>query len=137
MIRMVPAPRNTGETTKVETYIMTPATSAAWLVRVQLYYNSADTDKNVLAVITDVLTTSAATGSMANSGIYASSYTQTGSTVVLKSWDNYDSLTFTRGAAGTGSFPCSINGARNLIGGCESATSIALTYDAPTTTTLE
>jgi hypothetical protein len=136
MIRLGAAPRKSAETTKIETYIL-GATNAKERVRVQLYYNSADTTKSVMGINATVLATTASTKSKANTPIYASSVTQTGETVTFKTWDGTDFLSFTRGAAGSATITCSnTNSGSGALEACSGQTSISLAYDAPVTSDL-
>ncbi len=137
MLRMVPVPRKSTETTKVEQYLLTPASSADWQLRVELYYNSADADKTVLAaMITPVQTTSGTSNvDLSTFSLYAYSVAQSGTTVTFKSWDDSTSLILDRaGTSGTISCPTHSSGGYMLTS-CGAAT-VTATYPAPTVYTL-
>ncbi len=136
MFKLGPAPRKAAEKTQIETYTL-GTTSQKDQIRVELYYNSADTTKSIQAVNATVLGTASSTKSKANASIYTYKIEQTGDVVTLKSWDNATVMSFTRGAAGTATIDCNgTGGAVNSLEECSGQTTLSLSYDAPTVTQL-
>lgn len=134
MIRIGAAPRKAADKTIVESYIIGASTGKDQ-VRLQLYYNSADTTKAILGINATVLGTATSAESKANKAIYTSSVTQVGDVVTVKSWDGTDKITFTRGAAGTATFKCE-SAAPYALESCSGQTEVSFTYAAPTTADL-
>ncbi len=130
MIRIGAAPRKADENTMVETYTLGPSTGLEQ-IRMEIYYNSADEEKNVLAINGTVLGTDNSTVSKANKPIYGYDVSQSGDVLTLKSWDDSFVLSFTRGAAGTATISCEGTGGGAGLETCSGQTEIQMTYDAP------
>lgn len=135
MLRLGAAPRKATETTKTETYYL-GTTSQKERIRVQLYYNSADTTKSIIGVSSTVLATASSTKTKANNPIYVSGASQTGDVVTFTTWDGTTVLTFTRGSAGTATVTCTGSGGGAALEGCSGLTTLPLTYSAPTVSEL-
>lgn len=131
MIRMSPAPRKSGETTKTETYILGAATDKEQ-VRMQIYYNSADADKAILGINGTVFGTDFSTESTGNKPMYTYHVEQEGDVVTFKSWDDSVLMSFTRGAAGTATINCEGSGGGSALEACDGHTEIEMAYGAPT-----
>ena len=135
MIRLNAAPRKAGQTTKVESYTL-GTTAQAEQIRVQIYYNSADTSKAVLGINAAVLATAASTTTKANKPVYLNSVTQSGDILTFKSWDDTTVLTMTRSAAGKATLQCTGTGNASALEICTGKTTVDLAYAAPTTADL-
>lgn len=107
MLKVIPVPRKTGETTMVETYDMSTTNSTEWKLRVQVYYNSADTAKTILAADIFPIPT-ATTNSNLVTAVYVYSVETTSAGVnTFKTYDGSDTLTaFTRGTTGSATLTC-------------------------------
>jgi len=104
LVKLVPVPRKSSESTLVETYDMT-GPSTEWKLRVDVYYNSADSNKTILAAdIFPIPTTSIASSIAA--GVYVTSVETSGTTTTFKNYDGSTVLSFTRGTSGTGTLTC-------------------------------
>jgi hypothetical protein len=135
MIDMVPAPRKAGETTMVETYRMAPepeTVSNLWAFRLELYYNSADPNRAVQAVLATPLSTSETEASSGMPWISTSAYRQDGTAAVVLDYTGAPVLEFERnGAGGTAIFHC---GPYSLAEGCPQNGTVKVTFGAPVTT---
>ena len=131
ILKLVPVPRKSTESTMVETYDMA-GTSSEWKLRVDVYYNSADTSKTVLAAdIFPIPTTSVASSVAA--GVYVTSVETSGSNTVFKNYDGSTTISFPRGASGTGTFTCP-EGA--TLAGCTAGSTMSVSWTTRTLRTL-
>ena len=133
--KMAPVPRKAGETTKKEVYLVNYITAGAAKsqIRVELYYNSADTEKSIRgadsAVVMDALATEAASNVVQTYRV-----SETGGVVSFKGYSettgqiDADSLTgLTRRTDGTVSLFCNfVSGPCSVADG--SAVSATYTY---------
>jgi hypothetical protein len=95
MLKVVPVPRNSGDSTKVETFVMQTA-NTQWKLRVDLYYTSSDTSKTILAADMNLLST-ATTDANLVAAIYApTSISNSGTTFTFKDYLGATSLVFAR-----------------------------------------
>jgi hypothetical protein len=127
LLKLVPVPRNSTESTLVETYEMA-GTSAEWKLRVDVYYNSADTGKAVLAADIFPIPTSSIASSIA-AGVYVTSVETSGTTTNFKNYDGTTTLSFDRGASGTGTLTCP-SGA--TLAGCTAGSTMSVTWSSRT-----
>jgi hypothetical protein len=130
MFRMGPAPRKEGETTKVETYTMGASTDKEQ-VRINLYYNSADDDRSIIAANATILGTASSTKSKAQASISTQALEVDGDTMIFKDWEAKEVARFTRGVAGTATFNCPTMSGPSPLEGCDGKTSFDVTYEAP------
>ncbi len=105
ILRLSPVPRTAGESTMVETYEMTSTSSNEWQIRVDVYYNSADSTKSILAADVYPIPT-ATTASSVAAGVYVYTAEESGGVTTFKDADGNAQVTFTRGATGTGTLTC-------------------------------
>lgn len=115
--KMAPVPRKSGESTKKEVYLITDwATgSEASDVRVEIYYNSADTAKSIRGADAALVMKSGATQGSTNT-ISTYRATQTGNEVTFYAYNSSSgqidapNLVLTRGASGTATITCLFTG---------------------------
>jgi hypothetical protein len=131
-IRLSPVPRLASETTKIESYIMGGA-SAQWNLRVDLYYNSADSSQAVLAADVNAIPTALTAGSLA-AGIYLSTVTNDGGNTTFNNFDGVPQMSFTRGATGTATFLCPTGA---TLPGCVAGSNATLTWSSRSIQTLQ
>jgi len=123
ILRLSPVPRKAGESTMVETYEMEPTGLTEWKLRVDVYYNSADSTKAILAADVFPIPT-AATASSVAAGVYVYSVEESGGVTTFKGYDGSAQLTFTRGASGSGTVTCP-SGA--TLAGCSGTNAVTWT----------
>ncbi len=132
ILRLSPVPRKSTETTKVEIYEMSPA-SGDWKLRVDVFYNSADTTQATLAADLYPIPTPTTASSVIDN-VYVYSVDETPSATTFKAYDGSTSLTFTRGASGTGNFTCPSN---SLPGCSATGATIPVTWASREVKTLQ
>ena len=123
ILRFSPVPRRSSETTQVEIYEMTTAASAEWKLRAEVFYNSADTTKTVLAADLYAIPTSTTASNIA-AGVYVYQVDETAGVTNFKTYDGNPSFSFTRGTAGTGTLTCP---AGATLPGCTGTTTMTWT----------
>lgn len=132
ILRLVPVAHKASESTVVETYEMGGA-SAEWKIRVDVYYNSGDADKAVLAADLFPIPTNDVDSSIA-AGVYVYTVSETDGVTTFKDVDGNPQLSdFTRADSGTAKLKCP-SGA-SLVG-CPAGTTVDLTWSSRTIRTL-
>lgn len=105
ILRLMPVAHTSEESTIVETYEMGGA-STEWNVRVDVYYNSGDPDKTVLAADIYPVPTDLVDHSVA-AGVYVYSVSDDDGVITFKDVDGHAQLSdFTRGESGTAKLTC-------------------------------
>ncbi len=123
ILKVVPVPRGSTESTMVETYEM-GGVSSEWKVRVDVYYNSADTSKTVLAADIYAIPTSSIASSIA-AGLYVTDVETSGVTTTFKNYDGTSVLTFTRDTSGSGTLTCP---SRATLVGCTAGSTATVSW---------
>lgn len=132
MLKMSPAPRLAGTTTKTETYFLANSTLKD-VIRVVLYYNSDDATKSVLGANATVIKAANSNSNKGNKPVYAYNVSQTGNVISFTSWDNSAVMSFTRFVSGTPTLNCASGSSGGLaaLEDCNGA-STTWSYPAPT-----
>ena len=84
---------------------MSTTASTEWKLRAEVFYNSADPTKTVLAADLYPIPTATTASSLA-AGVYVYQVDETAGVTNFKTYDGQPSFSFTRGTTGTGTLTC-------------------------------